>query len=433
MDKNTLKKIMLENQEEVVRYSVIKREIDWEENANYVFVGIRRAGKSFLIYQRIQQLLSNGLDWSDMLYINFEDERLSDFGTEDFNLLLECHLEMYGKKPILFLDEIQNIPFWYKFARRMADQKYRVCITGSNAHMLSGEVHTTLGGRYLVKEVYPYDFLEYANAHDIDYSEHTMLTTTGRAAVLKCFNEYFHEGGFPEAALYTSKKNYLNSVYQKIYLGDVAARNGISNTIGLRVMLKKMAESVKQPLSYNRIASVVSSSGSKISVTSISKYVDHVCDAWLTLRVTNIAAKLADKESNAKYYFIDNGLLNLLLLDSETTLLENLAALTLLRRYGKDDAVFFYNKDIEVDFYVPDQEIAIQVSYSINSDETLQREVRALEALAKVLPVRKAFILTRDEEQEIETSGLRISVIPIWKFIIFNQVNNSDLTQNASY
>lgn len=146
MDKNILKTVIADNQVEVPKYKVIPRDFTFEEFGNYVFVGIRRAGKSYLLYQRIQQLLAQGVQWDDMLYINFEDERLTGMKAEDLNLLLEVHLEIYGKKPILFLDEIQNVSGWEKFARRMADTKHRVYITGSNAKMLSQDIQTTLGG-----------------------------------------------------------------------------------------------------------------------------------------------------------------------------------------------------------------------------------------------------------------------------------------------
>lgn len=418
MDKQLLKKIMLENQSEVQRYKVCPRDFRFEEFGNYVFVGIRRAGKSYLLYQRMQQLLAEGVGWDEMLYLNFEDERLGDFRTEDFDLMLETFFEMYGKRPILFLDEVQNVEHWYKFARRMADIKYRVYITGSNAKMLSSEVYTTLGGRYLVMNVFPYSFREYLTVHEVPFDERSLLMTESKAAVLRLFSEYFPEGGFPEAALLPSKRNYLISAYQKIYLGDIAARNGITNTLGLRVMLKKMAESVKQPVSYNRVAAVVSSAGSKLSVTSAAKYVDFAIDAWLIFRMTNIAAKLVEKESNCKYYFIDNGLLNTLLLDAETSLLENLVAVSLLRWYGVDDAVYFYNKGVEVDFYVPEEEWAIQVSYSLKDADTYNREIKALVKLSRVLPCRRLSVITYDEEGSIEEDGVAIEIIPVWKWLL---------------
>lgn len=419
MDKNILKAVIADNQVEVPKYQVIPRDFVFEEFGNYVFVGIRRAGKSFLLYQRMQQLLTQGIGWDEILYINFEDERLVDMSLEDLNLLLEVHLEMYGKKPILFLDEIQNIVGWEKFARRMADTKHRVYITGSNAKMLSQDIQTTLGGRYIPIDVYPYNFKEFLTANGINISNESLLSTEGKAKIQRKFNDYFYFGGFPESAEFTVKRDYLTSVYQKIYLSDIATRHSVDNTFALRILFKKIAESVKQPLSFSRIANIVSSTGAKVGKTTIINYVEYAKDAWLITPIQNIAGKLIDKETNPKYYFTDNGILNLFLLDGNTSLLENLVAINLLRKYGRNDAVFFYNKNIEVDFYIPDEAIAIQVCYDLNNnDGTFDREVNALLKLSSVLDCRKLMIITRDNEQTLEIDNKTIEIIPVWKWLL---------------
>ena len=419
MDRSILKSVLADNQLEVPKYRVIPRNFSFEEFGNYVFVGIRRAGKSFLLYQRMQQLLLQGVSWDEMLYINFEDERLVGMCVDDLNLLLEVHLEMYGKKPILFLDEIQNITGWDKFARRMADTKHRVYITGSNAKMLSGDVQTTLGGRYITVDVYPYDLREYLTANGIELTPTSLVATESKAEILRKFNDYFFFGGFPEGATLNAKRDYLTSVYQKIYLGDIATRHSIDNTFALRVLFKKVAESVKQPISFNRIANIVSSTGAKVGTTTVINYMEYAKDAWLISSVHNIASKLAHKESTPKYYFNDNGILNLFLLDGQTSLLENLVAVTLLRRYGREDAVFFYNKNIEVDFYLPDTATAIQVCYSLdNTDGTFDREVGALLKLTKMLDCSRMMIITYSEERTIKTEGGIIEVIPVWKWLL---------------
>lgn len=419
MDRSILKSVITDNQIEVSKYKVIPRDFTFEEFGNYVFVGIRRAGKSFLLYQRMQQLLTQGVKWDEMLYINFEDERIVGMSSEDLNLLLEVHLEMYGKKPILFLDEIQNIVGWEKFARRMADTKHRVYITGSNAKMLSQDIQTTLGGRYIPVDVYPYNFKEFLTANEISFDKPSLLSTEGKAEVLRKFNDYFYFGGFPESAGFTGKRDYLTSVYQKIYLGDIATRHSVDNTFALRIMFKKLAESVKQPLSFTRIANIVSSTGAKVGTQTVINYMEYAKDAWLISSLQNIAGKLAEKEANPKYYFTDNGILNLFLLDGNTSLLENLVAINLLRKYGRSETVFFYNKAIEVDFYIPDEVTAIQVCYNLdNSDGTFDREVGALLKLSNVLECKKLMIITRDSEQHLEIGNKTIEVIPVWKWLL---------------
>lgn len=421
MDKQILKQILRDNQQEVERYVVKPRALNLDGFPCRVLVGVRRAGKSYMLYHVIQQLLAQGHKWDEMLYLNFEDERLENFEADDFNRLLECHQEMYGKRPMLFLDEIQNIDGWHKFARRMADSKYTIFITGSNAKMLSGEINTTLGGRFLIAEVYPYSFKEFLAVHQVPTSELDLLSTEGRARVIRCFDEYLHYGGLPAAALMPAKRDYLSSVYQKIYMGDIIARNKITNVAGIRVLVRKMAESVCRPISYNRINNLLSSVGGKLSLATTIKYVEYCEDAWLLLRMRNYASALADKESNCKYYFIDNGILGLFLIDKDAMLLENLVALQLFRLNGHDpdnERVFFYYDNFEVDFYVPEAEMAIQASYSLRDEDTRKREIEALQKLPRRLPCSRRIILTYDESDTITDEFGTIEVMPLWKWIL---------------
>ena len=421
MDKQILKQILRDNQQEVVRYKVEPRELIIDDFPCCVLVGVRRSGKSYMLYQQIQQLLINGKQWDEILYLNFEDERLENFTAEDFNRLLECHQEMYGKRPMLFLDEIQNIEGWERFARRMADAKYTIYITGSNAKMLSGEINSALGGRFLTYEVYPYSFKEYVNVHRVSVLPNDLISTEGRSAVVRHFDEYLHNGGLPASALLPVKRNYLSSVFQKIYLGDIIARNNITNIAGIRLMIRKIAESVCRPISFNRINNLLSSVGGKLSLATTIKYVEYCEDAWLLMKLKNYTACLADKESNSKYYFIDNGILNLFLIDKDSMLLENLVAMQLFRKYGHDmsnERVFFYNDNFEVDFYIPEDALAIQVCYSLSDEETLQREVNALKKLPKRLDCNRRVIITFDEETSFSDEYGTIEVVPAWKWLL---------------
>ena len=423
MDKELLKTILFDNQNDVMRCEVLERDFRFEEFGNYVFTGIRRAGKSYLLFQRIKQFLAAGTGWNEMLYVNFEDERLGGMTAMELNLLLETHMEMYGKRPILFLDEIQNIDGWEKFARRLADSKYRVYITGSNAKMLSEEILSTLGGRYINVDVYPYSFEEYLRAKSVTVTPASFYSTEQKSGLQRIFDDYFRFGGFPEGSVLEAKRDYLTSVYQKIYLGDIAARHKIENTVALRMMFKKIAESLKQPVSYTRLANIIAATGIKIGTATIINYIDYAKDAWLITPVKNIAGKLVEKETSPKYYFTDNGILNLFLLDANTSLLENLVAVTLFRKYGREDAVFFYNHGIELDFYVPEAKLAVQVCYSLSDSDTFKRETTSLLKATSVLESETLLIVTRDEEKTIEISGNVIHVVPIWKWLLSQSWN----------
>lgn len=392
-----------------------KRQYRLEANANYVFVGLRRAGKSYLMYQQIHHLLEQGHSIDEILYFNFEDDRIDIVDISDLDLIKCCYEEMYEHQPIFFLDEIQNIKGWEKFARRLADMGYRVYITGSNAKMLSSEIATTLGGRYLIKDIYPFSFKEFLAFKRIDMSDRNAIYKY-RGDIIKSYEEYFYEGGLPETLQMSDKRAWLSSLFNKIFFGDLVARHQIRNDFALRIMIRKMAESVKQPTSYSRIASIVSTVGKKISVDTVIDYISYLQESWLMLPYENIAAKLIDKEANRKYYFIDNGILNLFLVDSATSLLENQVAIRLRQLYG--EKVYFYNQGIEVDFVVYDEGVAIQVSYSLQDSDTEKREVDALVKLNKALPMQKMIIITKDEEKEIVKSGITIQVIPVWKWLI---------------
>lgn len=415
MTKDLIKYLISYYQEFVSQISFEKREYELEANANYVFVGLRRAGKSYLMYQHIHHLMEQGHSIEEMLYFNFEDDRIDSITISDLDLIKTCYEEMYDHRPIFFLDEIQNIKGWEKFARRLADTGYRVYITGSNAKMLSSEIATTLGGRYLIKDIYPFSFSEYLLYKKIDLSDKNARFKF-RTAITKEYEEYFRNGGLPETLQMADKRAWISSLFNKIFFGDLVTRHQVRNDFALRIMIRKLAESVKQPTSYNRIASIASTVGKKISVDTVIDYMGYLQESGLILSYENIAAKLIDKESNRKYYFIDNGILNLFLLDPATSLLENQVAIRLRQKFGSQ--VYFYNKNVEVDFVVYDEGIAIQVSYSLSDPETEKREVDALLKLNKVLPMRKLMIICKDEERDITVNDVTIQVIPVWKWLL---------------
>ena len=413
VSKEVIKQCLISKQREVDEAEIVPRPVSFEENGNYVIVGVRHAGKSYLLYQRVRQLQAAGKGWDEILFVNFEDERLAEFQTDDFNSLLEAHLELYGKKPVVFLDEVQNIDHWDKFVRRLADAKYKVYVTGSNAKMLSKEVATTLGGRFFIYDAYPYSFREYLAAQQVNLEQHWMYDTVQRSQVKRHLNDYFYYGGLPEILSFQNKRSMLSSLYQKIYLGDICARNNIKSNRVLNILIKKMAESVKQPLSFNRLKNVIVATGAPISVPTTIDYVDYASDSWLILPMENEVGKLTEKEMQKKYYFVDNGLLNLFLMNSETSLLENMVAVELCRRFGKNN-VFFLNAEKEIDFIVPDQKLALQVSYTIKEEATYNREVPPLVKYAKAHPDWQCLLIAYDEESTAEG----IPVVPVWKWLM---------------
>jgi len=416
MEKEILKKIIIENQEFIQSRQIVERDITIDNNLNYVFVGLRRAGKSYLMFQQIHKLLKhNNLSIQQILYINFEDERISSFQAQELGLLLDAYREMFNYEPIVFLDEIQNISGWEKFARRLADQKYRVFVTGSNAKMLSKEIHTTLGGRFLIKEIFPFSFDEFLKFHKINLTKNWEYGELHNK-IFKFFQTYFYYGGFAETFYTDEKRLWINSLYQKILLGDIISRNEIRNDNAIRILAKKLAECVMQPTSLNRLKSIIEAAGVPVSRVTMVDYLNYFSDAYMIFGVPNFINNLSEKETIKKRYFFDNGLLNNFLFDPETKLLENIVAIHLCKKFGEN--LFFYNKNVEVDFFIPSEKTAIQVSYSIANADTENREVSALIKLSEKFEIEKLLILTYNEERQIITNGKVIPVTPVWKWLL---------------
>lgn len=417
--KNVIKQCIIDKREEIASLDIVERPFAFEECANYVFVGLRRVGKTYMLYQRVNQLLSNGVDQKDILFLNFEDERLSEMQSDDLNSILEVHYEMSGSdtKPILFFDEIQNVNHWDKFVRRLADSKYTIYVTGSNAKMLSSDVATTLGGRFLIYDVFPYSFEEQLKARNVDIDEDWKFSTIQQSKMNAYFSEYFKYGGLPEIINYKDKRSMLQSLYQKIYLGDICARNNIRNSKVMGLLIKKLAESVKQPTSYNRLQNIIKSTGQSVTVNTVIDYLSFAVDSWLILPIENGYAKIGERESVKKYYFIDNGILNLFLVDSETSLLENFVAVTLCKKYGKENVVYLKG-DKEIDFYIEETNTAIQVSYSIKDDNTRNREVDTLCRYAQTNKDVKPMIITWEEKENLVVDGISIEVVPVLDWIL---------------
>ena len=419
MDRNILKSVIADQHEIIKHADIVERDYVFEPNGNYVLTGLRRAGKSTLLYKIARDLVANGIDWNRIIYINFEDERLSEFTVSDFNDIVSVQAELSEQNGFFFFDEIQVVSGWEKFARRLADAKERVYITGSNAKMLSREIETTLGGRFFSKYIMPYNFKEFLRANNVDYSTDALYKTKTNALIIKHFETYYTYGGFPESLSYNAKREYVAGVFQKILLGDIALRNSIRNDNALRIMIKKIAESLMAEISYTKLHNILKTIGLSIGKESVINYVSYSEDAYLIFRIRNYFSKFAECESTPKYYFSDNGLLNLFLSDKKTRLLENVVAISLWQRFS--GSVYYLKSakhNLDIDFYVPENQTAYQVSYSISDYSTREREISAFRTLKEDFSEAKNYVLITYND-EGENDGIKI--VPVWKFLIGNE------------
>ncbi len=416
MNKEILKKVIYD-QHQVIRDTVIvDRDIELEKSANYVLVGLRRAGKTTLLYKRVQDLIKDGVEWNQIIYINFDDERLIDFKMSDFDDILLVAEEMTTKKHYFYFDEIQNIDNWEKFAIRVANQGYKVDITGSNAKMLSNEVAAKLGGRYIMKEILPYSFIEYLRAYNIN---NEMYSTKELAKVNNLVDQYFVYGGFPESIEFKNKREYLSSVYQNVLYKDIITHNKVRSEKGMKILIKKISESVMRNISYTKLHNAIKGIGYKISKDIIIDYCGYIKDSFLLFTIENYFASFVDKKSNPKYYFKDNGILNLFIDEKKTALLENIVAISLYR--NNNEMYYLKGNKVDIDFYLPNNNTLIQVAYSLADQETNDREVSNLINYANnVKEEMKLIIVTYDENKTINTNGKTINVITLKDFLLNN-------------
>ena len=409
-----LEKIIVDNVEFVkAKFNEIKpRLIDVPDSC--VLVGIRRAGKTYLLYQKAKQFDDK------FLYINFEDERLVWFEAKDLNLFLEKYEYIFDREPeIILLDEIQNIQWWWHFVRRLKDFWKKVIVTGSNAKMLSNEIYSTLWGRLKKIEVFPLSFKEYLIFKWQSLNKYDLLKN--RIKVLKYFEEYMLWWGFPEVydRILIEKRQYLNDIFHSVFYRDVVARYDIQNELWLKLFFKKLAENVWRLYSFNSLKNKLKQYV-KISTNTIINFHQYAEESFVIKTARWFSDSFYKQINYKKTYFIDSWLLNIFFVDQKSKLLENVV-FTHLRRQFYD--VYYFYEDKEVDFVIFDWKKikqAIQVCYSLDDEETLQREINWLEILNKKFKVENNFILTFSEEGQLKLSNWKtVQVMPVWKYLIF--------------
>src|SRR3989344_1285976 len=262
-----------------------------------VISGIRRSGKSTLLKQIASRFKS-------YCYLNFEEDRLLDFTYKDFNVLYEVFLELYGEQEVFFFDEIQDVFGWEKFVRRLFEDGKKVFITGSNAKLLSSELATTLSGRHLKIELYPFsfeEFLVYNNISTKDFS-----TTKEKSVVARSFSRYLEFGGFPEVVI-SSDSEELKQLYQDILIKDLIVRFKIRDTKSFREIALYLLSNISLPLSFNNMRNMV---GIK-SVTSVKNYVDALEEAYLFYSLFKFDYSIRKQIINdRKIYAVDTGIPN---------------------------------------------------------------------------------------------------------------------------
>ncbi len=378
----------------------VKREISIPLKSGKIItiIGPRRAGKTYMLFQ----LMKGIEDITDVLYINFEDERLA-FTKESLHQIIEAYFELYPKKKgqniYIFFDEIQEAKGWEKFVRRLYDTlTKRIFLTGSSAKMLSKEIATSLRGRAISYEIYPLSFREYLHFKSIPED---LTSTKGKAAIMHELEAYMLRGGFPETVHMDDDiyKKTIISYFDVMLYRDVIERYSIRNPEYARELLKRLLSQSAKEFSINKIYNDFKSKGAKISKDSMYEFLGYFEDAFIILPIKNYSESVR-KQTLRKSYAIDTGLgrmLSFSLSSDYGRLLETLAILELKRRSKE---AFYFKNGAECDFIIKEGNIireALRVCYDFN-DNNKEREFKGLQIVMKRFKLKSGTILTFDKE-----------------------------------
>lgn len=381
-----------------------------------IITGIRRSGKSTIL-----KLIQKELPESDY-FINFDDDRLVQFKLEDFQMLYETFIELFGKQNRFYFDEIQNIKGWETFVRRLHDQNNKVFITGSNATLLSRELGTRLTGRFIPIEIYPLSFKEIVNHEHPEILDKKIHTTTDVGILLRTFSAYMMNGGIPDFVKF-GKVEYIKSLYEGILFRDVIARYGITNEKPIKELVYYLASNIGKEFSYNNLCKTIGIGSSN----TIAAYCDHLENCYLCFFLNRYSHSLQKQiHYNKKCYMIDPAIIRLIgfrVSEDKGRLLENIV---LLHLKMQNEEVFFHKYKKECDFVLKKNNKiyqAIQVVTNLDNEQTRKREIDGLVEAMEMYQLNQGLILTENEEEELtfEHAGNHylIKVVPIWKWLCF--------------
>jgi len=370
----------------------ILKKIDLTDLHVTILTGIRRSGKSTVLLQ-----LKNRLEHYN--YLSFEDPRLSSFNVNDF---FKLEKNFNNNNSTFLFDEIQNVKGWERYIRVLHDQKKKVIITGSNAQILSKELGTSLTGRQITYEIFPFSYTEYLKHLNLE-------------AGSESFSEYLISGGFPEFVT-SKKRDVLQNLYNDLIYRDIVVRHGLRNPKVLQELGIYLASNVGKEFSYNKLAKTFDLG----SVNTVRSYISYFEDAFLFFSIPRFSYSLKQQTINPrKIYGIDTGLtanLSLSFTKDRGRLLENKAFLH-FKRLGKQ--VYYFRQKGECDFVVAQNnqvEMIVQVCYELNNDN-LSREINGLTEAMDELKFVEGYVFTFNQEDLIEKDERVIRVIPLWNWL----------------
>ena len=378
--------------------------------------GVRRCGKTYLMFFLMQRLVAEGIPQKNIVYLNFEDERLSFIEPKDLDLLYEYFLE-YSEtsgKLYFFLDEIQNVPLWEKWLSRMFE-KVKFVISGSSSALLSSEIATAITGRSIELELFPFSFKEYVLFKDKTLLEKKSHTAENKAKILILFSDYLGRGSFPEVLL-NNKPDLLQEYFRAIILRDIIKRYTIRHTDAIEKLSLFLLSNIGKPISLYGLEKE-----HPLGINTIKNYLSYMEKCYLIRFVKKYDYSLRKQNANPrKVYSIDTALsekVSFKFSEDKGRVIENLVLIEFLRRKKQ---VYYHKKIRECDFVIQEGlkiKKAIQVCYELNKDSR-EREINGLLETLNVYELREGLIISYEEESEHTIDNKKIMVLPIWKWLL---------------
>ncbi len=387
-------------------------------------VGPRRAGKTFYMYQLIQQLVRSGTAREDILFVDFEDYRLTDFTPSDIDRLLTVFHQLAGRYPsFLFFDEVQHLPRWSRVLRTLHNQgRYRIVVSGSNSELLPQEIASELRGRYLSCLMLPLSFPELLRFQGVVFNKKT-LHTPARGRIIKAFDDYLREGGFPEVVRRETKpekRELLQSYYRVLFYRDIIERYQVKSKTVLETMMAYCLDVFSELFSVSRFTERLHGHGISVSKRTVSNYLQYLRDAFFLILIEKFSFSPRKRLMNPKKaYLLDLGFASLGAPFSENRgkMLKNIVAVELFRRRKE---TFYFKQRHECDFIIKSGTKpveAIQVCWEIG-DSSRKRELQGLAEALRTLKLPRAFVLTYNQEMQLEVEGRTVAVTPVWKWLL---------------
>ncbi len=388
----------------------VARDVKIDLNADKVIAiaGVRRAGKTYLLFDTIKKLAEIGVPRENVLYINFDDDRLTNLTSSDLDDILSAYHELSSPKKgvsiFLFLDEIQNVKNWELWIRRTYDsKKYRIFVTGSSSKLLSREIATSLVGRNITYVLYPFSFREFLSAKGIK-QEKDALYGEERHRINSLAKEYITNGGFPETAFGAdneTRKKIVSAYYDAILYRDIISRYRIEDANRLEMVFRYAINTYSSGFSTVKLYNYFKSQNLGISRQTINNFIKFGEQTFLFYQLLQFFKGFKrSNQSRKKLYVVDNGIISLLISNLEYgKLLENAVLIELLRRKERNPSMeinYLNNKEGEVDFVISEGGSVtelMQVTYELNQ-KNIERELRPLLSAMKELKHKRSMLIT---------------------------------------